>query len=1153
LKAAESPGLASLSVGVKLFDAMPMDVRAGTIIAGFRVESLLGEGAMGTVYLAEETTTGRRVALKLLAPELASDERFRSRFLRETELAASLDAPHVVPTLASGEEGGTLYLAMAHVEGSDLRKLLRSEGRFDPRRAVDLITQVASALDTAHAAGLVHRDIKPANILVEQTDEGEKAYVCDFGLARHVTSVSSLTSDRGFVGTIDYVPPEQVEGGTVDGRADVYSLGCVLFECLSGERPFDRESELSVLFAHLNDPPPRITELRPDLPAAFDAVFEIALAKSPDQRYSTCGELARGARAGLQGKVLARRRRIRRRALVVLGTVALVTAAAGVIVATSGTTRRAASPRLPISLRPSVLNLVDARTHRIVDRVGIGTHAPVGDTSWDAVFTRHAAWVLMGAKQRLARVDLQTRKVTASKAFMWPPGAITSRGNSVWVAQDNGSEVEELDADSGKVIRRLTIHGGQSEGGVAYGAGSLWLVSGNGVIRVDPKSGRIVKGFPVTGTSGMRIVFADGAVYAARQGNGFVVKIDPVANRITFHEALHGWVSDLVVGGGSVWVSIVPGGVYRLGEDNLSLRQTLSTSSDPEQISFGGGALWITDPTAGSLSRVAQVSGARETFSGRGAEPVTAAYHDGLVWVAASPSLPPLPPTAGQQLDIVAGGVPFDPARYGLYDEQVLYATCAKLLNYPDASGSEGARLQPEIAAAMPAVSPNGRTYTFRIRRGFRFSPPSNEAVTAETFRHTIERLIATSPKDAGLDPYVADILGARAFYAGRTSHVAGLSVHGDRLSITLVEPAGDLLTRVAMPEFCPVPLSVPVRGGGGRPIPSSGPYYVASSSGPRSVLLPNPNYHGPRLRRSARIVLQANVPEAKAISLADDGGVDMIAASAAGDLLAPDGVIDRRARTSSTLAKQYHVYQAPIFDYFVFNTRRPLFRNLRLRRAVEYALDRRALASAFGDRPADRVVPPAVPGYPAGRIFPLSPDVAAARKLAGREKRHAVLYICGDARERTLAEKVRRNLAAIGIGVSVLWDDQCPANPGTSAKSRRADLFLVSGWPFTEADERDPAQVLDQVLRSGAYGTPLPSAGWDQRSFRRRLDRASPLRGATRVAAYHRLADEFTRMGPIAVFGSWVWSEYFSPRVGCKVFQGEYGVVDIGTLCKSG
>lgn len=1131
---------------------MRSPIRTGTVIAGFRVESLIGEGAMGAVYLAEETRTGRRVALKLLGPELAHDERFRRRFLRETELAASLHHPHVVPTIASGEEDGTLYLAMARVEGDDLRKLLRREGRLAPQRALDLVGQVAVALDAAHAAGLVHRDVKPGNILVEQDAEGEHAYVCDFGLARHVSSVSSLTSDRGFVGTIDYVPPEQIEGGTIDGRADVYSLGCVLFECLAGERPFDRETELSVLFAHLNEPPPRLTDLRPELSAAFDTVFDTALAKSPDDRYSTCGELVADGRAALEGKLPARRRRRGRRGLVAIAAALLAAGAlVGGIVATEGAHAHRAPPshEQAVPLQSSALNLVDARTHRVVDRVSIGLHVPVADTSWNAVFTKRAGWILIASQQRLVRVDLRTRKKTASIKLPWFPGAITSTADSVWVAQESGPELEQFDADSGKVLRRLTIQGGESDGDIAYAAGSLWLVSGNGVVRVDPRTGRIAHRFPVTGISSMRIVFADGAVYAARQGNGLVVRIDPGADRITDRTPLHGWVSDLVVGGGSVWVSTVPGGVYRLSEDGLGVQQTLSAGADPEQIAFGGGALWITDPSAGSVSRVAQISGIRETFSGRGAQPATAAYHDGLVWVAASPALPPLPPVAGQQLEVVAGGVPFDPAHTGLFDEQVLYATCAKLLNYPDAAGAQGTQLEPEIAAAMPTVSPDGRTYTFRIRSGFRFSPPSNEAVTAVTFRHTIERQIATSPKNVGLDRYVTDIVGAKAFYAGKGAHVAGLSVHGDRLSITLVKPAGDFPTRMAMPLFCPVPLSVPVRGGGNKPIPSAGPYYIASSLGDRSVLLPNPNYHGSRPHRSARIVVQANVPEAKAISLADQSSVDLITASEPTELLTPDGVIDRRSRTSSTLGKQYGVYQAPLFDYLVFNTRRSLFRNPRLRRAVDYALDRRALASAFADSADDRVIPPAVPGYRAGRIFPLSPDLTAAKKLAGRRRRHAILYICGDSRGPKMADIIQRDLAPIGIGVSVLDDaDQCLADP---AKSRRADLFLVS-FPFNiQAAERDPAPFLEQVLTDGAYGTPLPSAGWDERSFRRLLDRARSLRGRARVAAYHRLANELTRTGPIAVFGSWVWPEYFGPRIGCKVFEGEYGFVDLGLLCK--
>jgi serine/threonine-protein kinase len=286
---------------------MRVPVATGSIVAGFRVLSLIGEGAMGSVYLAEDEHGGR-VALKLLSPELGRDDRFRQRFLRETEVARELEHRNIVTTVASGEDDGSLYLAMAYIQGSDLRELLRRETRIEPNRAVRLVEQVGSALDSAHAAGLVHRDVKPGNILVAEEADGEHAYVCDFGLARHVSSVSSLTGERGFVGTIDYVPPEQIEGGKIDGRADVYSLGCVLFECLTGERPFERDSELSVVFAHLNEPPPSVSELRPDLPLELDSVFETALAKSPNDRYSTCGELAAAARAALEGKTFMRRK-----------------------------------------------------------------------------------------------------------------------------------------------------------------------------------------------------------------------------------------------------------------------------------------------------------------------------------------------------------------------------------------------------------------------------------------------------------------------------------------------------------------------------------------------------------------------------------------------------------------------------------------------------------------------------------------------------------------------------------------------------------------------------------------------------------------------------------------------------------------------------
>ena len=353
--------LRSLLPMSSLWQAMQSAVGIGSVLAGFRLESLIGEGAMGSVYLAEDTKRGGPVALKLLVPQLARDESFRRRFLRESQLAASLDHPHVVPIVAAGEEDGVLYLAMRHIEGSDLRELLRREGTLEPERALDLLAEVAGALDTAHAAGLVHRDVKPGNILLTEDTGDEHTYVCDFGLARHVSSASSLTTDRGLIGTIDYIPPEQIEGGSIDGRADVYSLGCVLFECLAGARPFDRESELSVVFAHLNEPPPRLSDLRPDLPGAFDDVFATALAKSPADRYSDLRRADRGGPRRAARTICLRRRAGRRRLLLRPGSRCVAAAGAaigGVLLETE------ASPRRPTGDHADIDRRRDARAHR---------------------------------------------------------------------------------------------------------------------------------------------------------------------------------------------------------------------------------------------------------------------------------------------------------------------------------------------------------------------------------------------------------------------------------------------------------------------------------------------------------------------------------------------------------------------------------------------------------------------------------------------------------------------------------------------------------------------------------------------------------------------------------------------------------------------
>ena len=251
---------------------------------------------MGVVYRAYDLRLKRTVALKLMAPELALDQRFRERFAREAELAMSLEHPNVVPIHDAGDIDGRLYLAMRHVEGTDLKALLHTHGALDPVRALAICRQVASALDAAHANGLVHRDVKPSNVLL---DGSEHVYLADFGLTRRLDQQSSPAGEGRSVGTPAYLAPEQIEGGSVDGRTDVYSLGCLLYECLTGEAPFARGSRLAMAWAHLEEEPPSARARRPELPDAIDAVIRKAMAKEPDDRYTTCGALIAAAEEAL--------------------------------------------------------------------------------------------------------------------------------------------------------------------------------------------------------------------------------------------------------------------------------------------------------------------------------------------------------------------------------------------------------------------------------------------------------------------------------------------------------------------------------------------------------------------------------------------------------------------------------------------------------------------------------------------------------------------------------------------------------------------------------------------------------------------------------------------------------------------------------------
>jgi DNA-binding NarL/FixJ family response regulator len=270
----------------------------GSNFAGHRIEAVVGRGGGGLVFRAIDLALERPVALKVIAPELAGDPSFRARFERESRLAAAIDHPHVVEVFHAGEANGLLYLTMRYVDGTDVRMLLRQEERLDPARAVAIVAQVGGALDEAHALGLIHRDVKPANILIAQRAEGEHAYLTDFGITKRAAE-ESVTRTGVTLGTVDYIAPEQAEGATVDGRADVYSLACVLFEMLTGTVVFEQGSDLEKLWAHVHKPAPTMRSVNPALPEELEPVLARALAKRPEERQASAGELARSARSAL--------------------------------------------------------------------------------------------------------------------------------------------------------------------------------------------------------------------------------------------------------------------------------------------------------------------------------------------------------------------------------------------------------------------------------------------------------------------------------------------------------------------------------------------------------------------------------------------------------------------------------------------------------------------------------------------------------------------------------------------------------------------------------------------------------------------------------------------------------------------------------------
>jgi ABC-type branched-subunit amino acid transport system substrate-binding protein/predicted Ser/Thr protein kinase len=605
------------------------DLDPGSEFGDYRITELLGRGGMGVVYRATDLQLERPVALKLIAPELAEDPRFRKRFLRESKTAASLDHGNVIPVYEAGEQDGRLFLAMRYVEGSDLRALLAGQGTLPAEQALSILGRVADALDAAHAKGLVHRDVKPANVLL---DERGHPYLTDFGMAKEAGATSTRTGH--IVGTLDYLSPEQIRGEEIDGRTDEYALACLVYECLSGEPPFRRPTEAEVLWAHMQEGPPLLHEY-----PAFDPVIARALAKDKIDRYPSCGEFLAAAHSafGLEAPAV-RRRRLRIGRRLVLAGGALV-AAAGIAVAvvelTGGESSALATPA------PNSVVEIDPGRNKPVAQVAVGSNPTA------LAVGRGAVWALNADDRTISRIDLKTKAQKVFGGGTTPTDLAVGEG-SVWIG--NGvvsptgprpvlSSVWRVDPDTFNVIGKSKLpakgEGGDQGDSLVVGKGAVWAINPDLTIsRLDPRSGKVVARVP---TSVVEIAAGpDGVIWGLKPPpEPALIRVSPRSNTVTATVRIgSGGLSDIAVGAGAVWVSDGGGVVWRVDPGRRATQRTIPVAKGVDSLAFGSGFLWAVNPFEGTLSRIDPSTNEVSRTIAIGGTPRDVTAWEGSLWVS---------------------------------------------------------------------------------------------------------------------------------------------------------------------------------------------------------------------------------------------------------------------------------------------------------------------------------------------------------------------------------------------------------------------------------------------------------------------------------------------------------------------------------------
>jgi DNA-binding SARP family transcriptional activator/ABC-type transport system substrate-binding protein/streptogramin lyase len=831
------------------------------------------------------------------------------------------------------------------------------------------------------------------------------------------------------------------------------------------------------------------------------------------------------------------RRRRRHFAAALALTVAAVAAAAGVLLARGGTQSSGAQT---LAQRNSV-SFVSEASARVIGQTA--AQAPVFSR-----FGLGALWNVSFAGV-LNKIDPASRRILGFVNAVPLPCGLEVGERSIWVTDCTSPTVVRIDPKQVVPTGRYTLpvprqqsYQASETGSVAVGAGSVWVGQGSEnpsqVYRLDP-DGHVQKRIVIPQGGAEALAFGDGALWVAGGVIGRLSKIDPRTNAVTTPSRDFGrWMCCVAVGGGYVWAA-VGGTLWKISEDGQVVASTKLAASIAD-VRYADGAVWASVGDTGTVVRIDPTTDRRTSYRlghivygvdardgvlavsvQSAAQDVTAGLHGRIVNVALS----------SDTLDSNSSD-PVGVQSFNADQLQFHYATCAKLFNYPDAPGAAGKHLRPEVAAGWPKVTDSGRTYTFKIRPGYGFSPPSREPVTAASFRHEIERFLKQpGPWSLATLP---DIVGAKAFNSGQETHVSGISAKGDTLVIRLLKPSGDLPTRLARPAFCAVPAHLPtVPGGLHLPIPTAGPYYLADRSQDVFVLKPNPNYHGPRPQQLDAIVYRTGIGVGDAVAQVGAGKVDYVQEQ--------DPALAPNTPAAQTAGRRYRLTANNSTDRLALNTSRPLFADPRVRRAVEYALKRSVLAHALNgeiyQRPTNRLLPPNL-SDDAGASFPLRANLPSARKLMSGRHLHAVLATYapaeGSVYDPAFVAALRSQLAEIGISLRVVPLRQNYSDAKRAAVLAHADITRV------ETSSGDVDDVIGYLLRLPYLPT----------GVRTQLGRAAALPSLRQEAATARLADKLDRDAVYIGYADSVTPELVSKRLGCVIDQPEYPGVDLAALC---